>query len=195
MLVKKAIWEKRNLGLDVYEILVEVSDTAYDIHQLNDSLDCNFSVLKIPVGRIDLIRAGEQIGYQFMETLFEHEVKLAPKLSKLDIRMLSMLEIKISSRNDKLEIFKQIKNDLFNTNRYFLDPNLTSEQASNRYIGWINDELKRNAQLFSIKYKTNLIGFFIINELPKKKFVSLLAGVFLELHLWVWETLLTIWHI
>ena len=94
-----------------------------------------------------------------METLFEHEVKLAPKLSKLDIRMLSMLEIKVSSRNDKLEIFKQIKNDLFNTNRYFADPNLTSEQASNRYIGWINDELKRNAQLFSIKYKTNLIGF------------------------------------
>ena len=42
MLVKKAIWEKRNLGLDVYEILVEVSDTAYDIHQLNDSLDCNW---------------------------------------------------------------------------------------------------------------------------------------------------------
>ena len=43
-----------------------------------------------------------------METLFEHEVKLdPPKLSKLDIRMLSMLEIKIfSSRNDKLEIFQ-----------------------------------------------------------------------------------------
>lgn len=177
VIVTNATWEKRNLGLDVFEIQVEPSDTADDIYQLK-SLDCNLSVLKIPTAHIDLIRAGEKIGYQFYETLIKHEIKSAPELNKIESRMINALDVTCSSEQEKNHIFAEIKTGLFNSDRYSLDPLLSPDQASNRYIGWISDELERNAQLFSIKLKKKLSGFFLINELSNRKFVSLLAGVF-----------------
>ena len=177
MIVTNAIWEKRNLGLDVFEIQAEPSDTANDIYRLK-SLNCNLSVLKIPTARIDLVRAGEKIGYQFFETSTRHEIKGAPELNKIEKRMIDAINVTPSSEQEKNHIFVEIKTGLFNSDRYSLDPSLSSDQASNRYIGWISDELDRNAQLFSIKFRQEFCGFFLINELSNRKFVSLLAGVF-----------------
>ena len=50
---------------------------------------------------------------------------------------------------------KELRSGLFDTDRVYLDPYFTKEQASNRYVNWIKDEMSRTTELFIIKYKEN----------------------------------------
>ena len=74
---------------------------------------------------------------------------------------------------------KQIRGGMFKTDRVILDPFFTPEQAANRYVMWMNDELERGSQLFSYKYKEQPVGFSCMKNIREGVYYPVLGGVYI----------------
>ena len=79
---------------------------------------------------------------------------------------------------DLLELFNEVKNNMFETDRISMDAYFTADQVSNRYIGWINDEIASGSKIYKIIYKCNSIGFFILKNRGKGIFSAVLGGIY-----------------
>lgn len=101
------------------------------------------------------------------------------RLSALEQRFNSQIHYRKLSIKKELEGFEaELDKGLFNTDRIYLDPNFTKEQAAHRYKCWIKDEMERGAELFEISYKENAIGFFTQKQLDEKTYYPFLAGLY-----------------
>jgi len=75
-------------------------------------------------------------------------------------------------------IYSNIEKGIFNTDRIFLDPFFSFEQAYTRYVNWIQDECKKGAQLYEIQYKGVGIGFFTLKKINENTYFPFLAGMY-----------------
>jgi ribosomal protein S18 acetylase RimI-like enzyme len=67
---------------------------------------------------------------------------------------------------------------MHDTDRISLDPHFTKEQAASRYIGWIQDEVARGADLYKLIYKNQSIGYFTMKDLGNGVYYPFLAGIY-----------------
>ena len=88
------------------------------------------------------------------------------------------MSYEIATEDDIVFLENELRNGLFETDRIYLDPFFTNDQASNRYINWIKYELSIGTNLYIIKYKDNKIGFFTLKEIGECVYYPLLAGLF-----------------
>ena len=73
---------------------------------------------------------------------------------------------------------ENIRGGMFNTDRISLDPHLTPEQAANRYINWIEDEITNGSTPFSYGYKDRAIGFCLLKESKPNYYRSVIGGLY-----------------
>jgi hypothetical protein len=177
-----AFWEKRNLGVTCKEIVIEDKD---DISCLNEikklDADTEYVVAKVPVSKPEISLELQKEKFCVIETSFEvncdvDNIKLNPYYQ----RFYKQMSYEIASADDISKLNDEIKNGIFDTDRVFLDPYFNKEQAANRYINWINDELNKGSELYIIKYKNNKIGFFTFKQISESTYYPFLAGLFNE---------------
>ena len=183
MKVVHAIWEQRNLGIDCNEIEVEAGDSLVALQENIPGYETQYTVVKVPVGMMDVSLHLQSMGYRFMEvmTLCHHEGKL-PELTRIQQRIVDSVSCEeMSDRDrDREGLFDQIRNGMFQDDRISLDPFFTQDQANNRYLGWIGDETDRGANLFKIARKGAVIGFFVLRKQEGGVCFACIGGIYPE---------------
>ena len=78
MQIVHAVWEKENLGVDAYEILLSDQDTPEAVAEEEKRLaaaGAEYIVLKTPVNCSHLLFGLPKLGYTYVETVFKIEVR------------------------------------------------------------------------------------------------------------------------
>lgn len=172
-------WEKRNLGVESGKVIVQ-SDN--DVALLKETLKINnkeYMEADVAPGCIKSIRALENSGFHFMETLVELEASVSeivvPKNMK---RFAEKVSYDLSSE-EELQIIKSVirSGEMFLTDKISLNPFFGQIKAGNRYANWVESLLEKDARCFSVHYKDKLIGFEI-SILEDGKLEFLLGGGF-----------------
>jgi hypothetical protein len=181
MKIIDAYWEKRNLGVETKEVIVENSDTADMINSGLSTLDnAEYVICKVPICRFDVYRLLTNHNFIFMEcsinmVLDVNRVVISPLQKRINMQV-SYREL--VEQNEFENVFQQIKKGLFDSDRVFLDPFFSKEQAANRYVYWIEDELKIGSQLYEITYKEKPVGFFTFKQLNENTYFPFLTGLY-----------------
>lgn len=172
MKITKATWEKRNFGMDVYEIFLDKKDLRNFDEVFQEIKDQGFQkayvVIKMPVGNLKALHALEDDGYRFLETQLYLNDYFQPKDLELDIirneiicNNLTIEQIpKIREKWE--EIIQKITPGTFDTDRVSLDPILGEEIASKRYQNWCRDLFDDlNSIMYVRKINGEIYGFGI----------------------------------
>jgi hypothetical protein len=179
MIIVDAYWEIRNLGKKTIEIEIEKEDSFVDIQYFFSNNFFEYGVVKIPPSRVDLIFPIQNFGFKFAEILSFAKIKIEvlPPLGKIENRILKDLTYVNMSKSEIDELFFMLSMNLFETDRIAIDPLFGPKISNHRYKGLITDEINKGATLYSVKFKLNNIGFFLIRENGNKSY-SNLAGIY-----------------
>ncbi len=179
MQIVDAYWEKRNLGVSTQECIIEADDSVETVILNINELSADYQVIKAPVGRIELYSELQKQGFTFAETSFEisHSLKEMP-VSMMMKRLKDAISYSVVNEKDMIEVRSQIRKGMFISDRVYLDPMFSPEQAANRYVGWMEDEEKRGSLFFNFEYKKEKIGFMCCRMTEKRILNSMLGGVY-----------------
>ena len=179
MNVVNAVWERRNMGVDCVEITVERGDSPQSCLETVQSSDAEYLVVKIPAGQAETALLLQENGMQYIETMlsFRRGTQL-PVLNVSQENLLKHVDYEKIPQDGFQQLFHEIQAGMFQTDRIALDPHFTEEQAHNRYIGWIRDEIERETDFFQLKYKDREVGFFGFKQLREGVYFPFLAGIY-----------------
>lgn len=172
MKITKATWEKRNFGMDVYEIFLDKKDLRNFDEVFQEIKDQGFQkayvVIKMPVGNLKALHALEDDGYRFLETQLYLNDYFQPKDLELNIirnetiRNNLTIEQIPKIREKWEEIIQKITPGTFDTDRVSLDPILGKEVACKRYQNWCRDLFDDlNSSMHVRKINGEIYGFGI----------------------------------
>jgi hypothetical protein len=182
MKIINAIWEKRNTGLTTCEIVFEKADTFQTYLDSHIENDYQFSVVKIPVGDLMLVHQLEDFGYRYLENnlVLSLEANQLDDINPLWKRLLKGFSCKLLTTNEELaSVLHEVENNMFNTDRYSLDPFWPDNISSKRYSNWIKDLFESGiAQFYVIVKDEKEIGFFSIKKESQNINSCPIAGIF-----------------
>lgn len=186
MKIINAVWEKRNIGCDAYEIILDTKDLKDFAMTLKQIREQNFSnsyvVIKMPVKNLCVLHALEDEGFHFMETQFHMKKVLQDyETPKIITNLKNILEQKEICKNfaDWKQVTDLMTDNMFYTDRIYLDPKLAPGTSCKRYQNWILDLVNdERAHLFGYYYKNTLVGLGLIKiNLEEKIVYDLLEGI------------------
>lgn len=179
MRVIDAVWEQRNLGVDCAEVILDQGD---DVEQLLTNLvdiETEYTVIKVPVARPDLLMALPKAGYFFIEAITAcHHLGVLPPLSPIQNRLMGQLQYAPMVDADVFELYKEIRGGMLKEDRISLDPYFTQDLANNRYIGWINDEIERGSILYKLVFRDQNVGFFNMRNTGNNICNATIGGIY-----------------
>jgi hypothetical protein len=82
------------------------------------------------------------------------------------------------SELDKIELFDEINNGLFKTDRITIDSRFEVDLASKRYINWLLDEENKSKCIYKLILKGRNIGFVALKKLTSEIYYPFLAGLY-----------------
>jgi len=178
MKVVDAFWELRNLGLKTIEVLIEPHDELDNFDLSKYSAD--YEVVKVPIELNKWLFHLQQKGYTFAEILNQSKFQgKIPELRPIEKRMITKLACSQMDAEDKINMQLNISAGMFQTDRIALDPYFSISHSANRYIGWIDDEIKMGAVLYNLIFDGVKAGFFILRTKEEGVYASL-AGIYNE---------------
>ncbi len=179
MKVINAVWEKRNLGVDTYEIEVGENDTSEDMANVLSEINATYKVIKLPDGKSEIADFLTDRGYTHAEDMICLISRLdTPQRNRVEQRLCDAVTIKKMDSDDLKKMNDEIRKNIFTTDRISLDKHFGAEKAAERYIHWISDELARGTFFIKCCYKENDIGFFSLRELQKGEYNSFIGGLY-----------------
>ena len=93
--------------------------------------------------------------------------------------VLDDVSYKLADEDDLQMIFSEIKKGLFKVSDYIvLDPYFSTETKNQRFIYYVQDMIKNNADMFLSFYQNKPVGFFMGKLIGNKKSDGLLGGIF-----------------
>lgn len=176
-----AVWEKRNLGISCYEINVEKNDLVTDLEKAIQDYKADYVVVKVPTGMVTHLYCLQKKGFLFVETIALCYYNLAKKLclNNIQKRIISEMGYEKMDENDLDELYEEIQKGMFDTDRISLDPYFSQEQANQRYIGWIKNEIERKSDIYKIINSRNQsIGFFAYKDINENVAFPFLGGLY-----------------
>lgn len=180
MKVIDAFWEKRNLGVCCKEVTFDVGADIVLVDSIKDICkETDYIVAKVPTGRFDINESLTSQGFTFIECSINCYLQLKDAvLTPLQIRLNNALPYQEMNDSDIAQLFSEIKNGLFSTDRIILDSHFTKEQSANRYVNWITDELSKTSKIYKVTYKDDTIGFFTFKSVSDGIYYPFLAGLY-----------------
>jgi hypothetical protein len=174
-----AIWEKRNLGVACVEISLQATDTAAEVTEALARIETDYLVVKVPAGVSNLMLLVSEMGCAFVEASIHITRKVADlELSGIEKRLADSVSYAPMQEGDLQVLRGEIRNGMHETDRVALDSHFTREQAANRYIYWIQDEMGRGAEVYKLIYKGQSIGYFTMKDLGGGVYYPFLAGMY-----------------
>ena len=179
MNIVDAVWEKRNLGVGTQEISLDESDDISEVKRELENLSADYQIVKVPAGSVKMMWMLEETGFRFIETSIHvvHDLKNLELSGMLD-RIDKGITYEPMTEDDIQQMFEEIREGLFYTDRIALDDHFSVSQAANRYVGWIKDELERGTEIFKYLFKSENVGFFTFKDLGDDIYYPFLAGIY-----------------
>ena len=179
MKIVNAVWEMRNLGVICTEVTIEPRDSDEGVLAQLSDLPSGYQVIKVPVARVDMMNSLQRANFAYVESSISVEHRLSINQPEgLFARMVSASEYVKLGIEEIDRVASEIRSDMFKTDRVYLDPEFTREQAANRYINWMMDEVSRGASINELRVKNVGIGFFLFRHDLKGIGYSALAGLY-----------------
>ena len=179
MEIVDAVWEQRNLGVSCAEITIHDGDLLEHIESSLNNLNKEYLVVKVPTHMPKVNDLLQENGFRFIETTIDCvNLAEAPILDNVQKRVVDSLSYSEMHKDDFNQLFDEIKNNMFEDDRISVDQNFTQDQANNRYIGWINDEIDLGSKIYKICFKENIIGFFLLKKKENNSLVAVLGGIY-----------------
>lgn len=179
--ITDAFWEKRNLGVSVYEVFINEKASV-------DELDPIFRIkgdliyAKIRCENTAVIEKLSQNNFIYSENQFSIQKRLRKiALPDLYVKTLRFLEpCIISSIVEAQTIFDELDKNLFTTDRIAVDNNFNVKTANMRYKNWISDMINSgDFECAIIKTKSEAVPVaFYINKYDGKVANCILGAVF-----------------
>jgi hypothetical protein len=177
--VVDAVWEQRNLGVSCAEITLGPADGLDALEPVLDGLTKEYQVVKVPAGRLDVMQALQSRGFTFVEAALEVEHRFdLPELTGVLRRLVDSVEYVELGDDDWQRVAERIHGGLFETDRVFLDPMFSPDQAASRYVNWMRDELDRGASLYELRFRSEGVAFFLFREGGDRVGYSVLSGLY-----------------
>ena len=182
--IRDAYWEIRNLGVTCSEIDIEDTDSLEEISKKMKSVSSQYQIVRAPVARVDILRKLESDGFHFIECIFEvcHDLKNV-ELADVWMRVFNSMQYHEVPDEDLTRIENEIRKGIFTTDRVALDPKFSQEQANERYVYWLRDEVERNGSVYEIVHNQTGVGFFTFRENESGGDNSVLSGLYREMSL------------
>lgn len=180
MRIVDAVWEKRNLGVEVKEIICDYQDKSEKLCSELEKVNEAYSVVKIPMGHTDLLLEVQKLGYSVMEM----SIQVEGKIDKMEIPAIYQRFIPhISICNADESILKKVLDEIregsiFDTDRIARDPDFSKRIAGERYYNWSCDEIGRGAKTVVAYYKDEPVAFGINKIVGGTRYDAFLGGVF-----------------
>lgn len=188
MKVVDAFWEKRNFGYDVVEIVLNRKDLeALDgvILEFESNYLDKYVVLKMPVADLKALHRFEKLNFNYMETSFGIFKNIKDngcvEILKGVENPLSIKELETES--EFLEVLENIGDDMFLTDRVYLDPALDKSVARSRCINWLKQEYYQNdkcrTRVYFKKTTGEKVGFALdLHDRQKGVLYAVLGGIY-----------------
>ena len=181
MKIIDAVWEKRNLGVNCVEVTIEKSDLLENCGDKLLSINSEYTVIKIPTYKLDFSLLLQSNGYTMIELITTcYHKGVLPEVPSIYNRILKAVSCGIMNVEEKGVLYNKISEGMFDDDRVSLDPEFSSKQSSDRYIGWISDEIRQGSVLYKLIYKNNVCGFFTLADKENGHFYSSLGGIYPE---------------
>ena len=189
MKIINAVWEKRNIGCDAYEITLDNKDLKDFETTLKQIREQNFSnsyvVIKMPVGNLRALHALEDEGFRFMEVSCHVEKNIKDfSVSPFYKRMMDAINFMEINKNEEWDniVDNYLTEDMFISDRIYLDDSLPKGISTIRYKNWSKD-LKNNPNTkmvcFISKKTKQKLGFAIFGVNKEQGiYESILGGTF-----------------
>ena len=170
---------RKNIGVKCNEIIIENDDCIEKIKNEIATYETEYTVVKIPVKKIDIMLWLQEMNFFFIEmtTSCQH-IGNSFNLNRIQQRIIDSLNYEEMSEMDVDYMYGEIRNCLFTTDRIAVDPYFTLQQANNRYINWIKDELKSGAKSYRVSHNQNQVGFFILKKNSEREWFAFLGGLY-----------------
>jgi len=176
--ITDCIWELENIGKSTSEITFGATINEEDVLQIN-KIESDYIVAKVNSGSYSNLSTLYENRFNFIEDLIEfrfnlHErkefvKKYESKISKIGFKKVEDLGAFFSNWRE---------NNLFNTDRIALDPNLGIEKSNIRYKNWIKNSLKKDDfSLNEIIFDNKNVGF-IFGSTEGDYFHYTIAGIY-----------------
>ncbi len=120
-----------------------------------------------------------EMGCAFVEASIHITRKVAElELTGVQKRLADSVSYAQMEQDDVQALWDEIRKGMYDTDRISLDPHFSKLQAANRYVGWIQDEVARGADLYKLIYRNQPIGYFAMKDLGNGVYYPFLAGMY-----------------
>lgn len=182
MKITNATWDQDITGIKTCEIIFEKGDNIENYLKAGIENEFRYSIVKVPVGELKIVHCLEEFGYRYLENQLTLSFK-TEQLERIDkkwMRLLNGFNYKLAeNQNDINSIIKQVGNNMFNTDRYSLDPYWGDTISSKRYMNWINYLFRDKTVRVYIMVKRNKeVGFFTVKKEKNNIFSCPIAGIY-----------------
>lgn len=187
MKIFHAEYEKRNLGVDAWELSPEPGDTVEAFAREEAGLiarGAQYIVVKTPVNDPAWLFGLPKLGYSFVETVFHVAIRRADyrmpaEIARFD-RGLSVVER--TAEADRERVYALIRSGVFKSDRVSIDPAFTLAQSGERYANWLKQMLAGGGFLYEVLQGERPIGFFVVTRVDEHTVDPVLMGLYDEAH-------------
>lgn len=181
MNIVQAVWEKRNLNVDCCEITVASDDSVEEMAAGVSQHETEYTVLRLPTNRMDLLTNAQDMGYRFIETATQcYHTGQAFNLNPIQQRIVDRITWRPMDNAGLAKMHAEIRKGMFSTDRVSIDPKFSFELSNERYIFWISDEVARGGRIYEVNYKDRSVGFFTLRRKDEEVEIAFLSGVYEE---------------
>ncbi len=177
MRIVNAVWEKKNLGVNAYELSIETGDNIDEVKQQIENIDGDYIVIKVPSDLSEFNSIVQELGFLYIEDLIhvEHDLKEVER-NRIIQRLYDETTYREMNDEDFEQLITEIKDGMFDSDRISNDPHFGKEKAANRYINWSKDLRNKGARFYAIRYRDDSTGFVVLDTKDQITYSSILGG-------------------
>ena len=187
MKIINAEWEKRNIGVSTAEISIEEEDTFADLQAIQRELDKSYEYicLKCKTNAPDFLFGLNKLGYTFIETQIALEFKskkyqVPDELTHLINQYKGRISfIKVEDEIRLESVLGKIRDqEMFLTDRIYLDPVFSSDKSGKRYYCWCKDAYQNGGMIYEIIVDDVPVGMNALNKPSGTAYSGIVGGVY-----------------
>lgn len=177
MKIIDAVWEKRNLGVSSYEVIIENGDTSECVYEKLASLDAEYIVVKVSSEFSYVLSSIQKLGFEYIEDLIhvEHDLSEVTR-NRIIQRLYDETSYREMNMEDLEQLWNEIRDGMFDSDRISNDSRFGKEKSAERYLNWTKDLLRNDAKFYAIRYKNDSTGFVILETKDGITYHSVLGG-------------------
>lgn len=184
MKVIETIWEKKVLDVNCFDVEINPEDKIEDFFAVDEDLVKNkkagYITVRTPANSPTFLFGLPKCGYTFVEASIRLLLTKPNYVSPAFINRF-MKDTTVRQLTDKADferVYDEVGKEAFNTDRFYINPQITHQQASQRYINWIKGLVESGEKIFEVSVKNEPVGFFIFKHVNEKDAQGILTGVY-----------------